>query len=149
LRNSYSHREDTYITESKGYLDQIEKYQKIIADSKVNAVKKLDSEYFNMSKKLKNEIHNLKEQIKLKDEIIGQLKDIENSDKRKERKDLRQTLDRFKEVIKSVEFQMKEYVKTTPDMNEKLLKLNVNHYFYYHILYRNQVTKWKKRYFNN
>lgn len=127
LEKSYASREETYILESKNYLEQIQKYQKMIADNKVKAIQKMDSEHYDMSKKLKKEIEGLRTQIKLKDEIINKLKDIENSDKRKERKDIRNILDRFKEVIEACEKQMANYARDQPGVNQLLLDLNNKH----------------------
>lgn len=101
IEKSYQQREETYIIESKGHLDQIEKYQNMIADNKLKSIQRIDTDFHDMSKKLKKEIENLRKQITLKDDIINNLKDIENSDKRKERKDIRKILNRFKEVIES------------------------------------------------
>ena len=101
VENSYEHREQTYILESKNYMDQIQKYQKMITNNKIKAIQKLDSEHFDMSKRLKKEIEGLRKQIQVKDGVITKLKDIENSDKRKDRKDIRKILNRFKEVIEA------------------------------------------------
>lgn len=127
IEKSYERREQTYILESKNYLDQIQKYQQMIADTKIKAIQKLDSEHYDMSKKLKKEIEGLRKQIKVKDDIINQLKDIENSDKRKERKDIRKILNKFKEVITNCETQIKNYVRDQPNLNQMLLDLNSKH----------------------
>ena len=127
LENSYQKREETYIIESKNHCEQIEKYQRMITDNKIKAIQKIDVDHFSMSKKLKKEIENLRKQIKLKDEIINELKNIENSEKRKDRKDIRKILNKFKEVIDSCEDQMKNYVKEQPRIDQLLLDLNTKH----------------------
>ena len=127
IQKSYESREKTYIAESKSYLDQIQKYQKMITDNKVKAIQKLDSEHYDVSKKLKKEIETLRNQIQVKDSIIDKLKDIENSDKRKERKDIQKLLIKFKEVIASWEDQIKQYSREQPGINQMLLELNSKH----------------------
>jgi len=127
VENSYEHREQTYILESKNYMDQIQKYQKMITNNKIKAIQKLDSEHFDMSKRLKKEIEGLRKQIQVKDGVITKLKDIENSDKRKDRKDIRKILNRFKEVIEAWETHIRNYAKDQPEVNQMILDLNTKH----------------------
>ena len=108
-------------------MDQIQKYQRMITDNKVKAIQKLDSEHYDASKKLKKEIETLRSQIQVKDSIIEKLKDIDNSDKRKERKDIQRLLLRFKEVMATCEEQIKLYAKDQPGINQILLELNSKH----------------------
>ena len=58
------------LIESKEYLDQIQKYQHMIADNKIKAIQKLDVEYYDLSNDLKKEISILKNHLDLKTETI-------------------------------------------------------------------------------
>jgi hypothetical protein len=127
VEKSYQRREETYVLESKGYLDQIQKYQKLIADNKIKAIQKLDTEYFDMSKKLKKEIENLRKQIEIRDDTISKMKDIETSTKTKERKDIKKILNKFREITDEWESHMKIYAKDQSGVNQLLLELNTKH----------------------
>lgn len=97
LQTSYQKREDTYILESKTYLAQIESANEKSFEM-LKPIQRIDNNYYT-SDKLKKEITNLRKQIEIKDQIINDLKDIENMDKRKQRKDIQHIMTKFRETI--------------------------------------------------
>lgn len=99
----------------------------MIADTKIKAINKLDVEYYDLSADLKKEIVTLRSQIAAKNETIKQLKDIENSDKRKERNDIKKIIDKYRQVIDSSELDFKSYIKDMPHINQVIIDLNNKH----------------------
>lgn len=99
----------------------------MIADTKIKAINKLDVEYYDLSADLKKEIVTLRSQIAAKNETIKQLKDIENSDKRKERNDIKKIIDKYRQVIDSAESDFKSYIKDMPHINQVIIDLNNKH----------------------